>query len=102
MNRFYKVAGRFLFFVALTVAATLTFQATSANAAGNIKGGVFCVEMVLGEGEKGCAVIEDPLVEVTLDPAASGSSVSVNAGKIDISNVPAGTYNVTINFELTK
>lgn len=102
MNRIFRVAGRFLFFVALTVAATLTFQATSAHAVGTIRGGTFCVETTLGEGEKGCVLIEDPLIDVTLSPDAPGSTEVISAGKIELGNVPAGIYTVTIEFEQTK
>lgn len=91
-----------MFFVAITLAANFTLQATSAHAEGTISGGNFCVEVTLGDGEKACAVIEDDLIEVTLDPAAAGSSQTIDNGKIDITNVPRGTYTVTVQFELTK
>ncbi|HKX73371.1 MAG TPA: hypothetical protein VJM32_05125 [Candidatus Saccharimonadales bacterium] len=73
-------------------------QPARAADTGTIEGGVFIVDV------KGSKIkIEDPgNSKVTISPAAAGSQITVNDGRIKITNVPVGTYTVTLAFKFTK
>lgn len=86
-------------------ACSLIFSA-SANAAftgntGDIKGGKYFFEIKLGDKTEKFP-IDSKTTKVTLNPAASGSSVSISGQVVTVSNVPPGTYGVTLNFSAEK
>lgn len=64
---------------------------------GTIEGGILLVDV------KGSKIkVDDSNSKISLNPTAGGAQTSINAGRISITNVPAGTYTATLDFKLTR
>lgn len=82
-----------------TVGLFFIAQPASANTGntGTIEGGILIVDV------KGSKIkVDDSNSKMSLTPAANGATTRINAGKISISNVPAGTYNANLDFKLNR
>lgn len=72
---------------------------------GTIEGGKFVVEVDTGNWfgdltSGGDVEINSENTTFALSPGATGSKTDINDGKVRITNVPVGSYTVTMNFKL--
>ncbi|HSE61935.1 MAG TPA: hypothetical protein VLA88_06645 [Candidatus Saccharimonadales bacterium] len=97
LSRFkrWAVIATFAFVAAIGVTLLTPHSALAAN--GGFTGGPYSVTV---NGTK--VDMEGENTTVTLSPAVQGANITVNDGRVTGSNIPEGTYTVTLNFKFSR